>query len=90
MSYKSQSHTEFLMGALIGGAIGAVAALLLAPTSGAKLRRQVRDELLNLNGETPPPAKPKAAAHKKTTTAHAQHLKVRKGKTKKVVHPTTE
>ncbi len=34
---------NFLLGAIIGGAVGAVAALLLTPASGDKLRGDIQD-----------------------------------------------
>jgi gas vesicle protein len=39
MTLKTQQ--EFLLGALIGGAVGATAALFLTPLSGADLRKRV-------------------------------------------------
>lgn len=40
----SRDYTKgFLLGALIGGAAGAITALLLAPKSGAELRRDIAD-----------------------------------------------
>jgi gas vesicle protein len=38
-----RSTGSFLLGALLGGIIGAAAALVLAPAPGNKLRDQVRD-----------------------------------------------
>ena len=42
---------SFVAGALCGGAVGAVAALLLAPLAGQELRARVRDEVDHLVGE---------------------------------------
>jgi len=38
----------FLLGVLIGGLIGSVTALLIAPSSGKKLRRKISDRAENL------------------------------------------
>lgn len=42
MSCKKHSDFSFLAGALLGGIIGAGAALLLAPQSGEKTRKQLK------------------------------------------------
>ncbi len=42
---------SFLAGALCGGLVGAVAALLLAPTAGTELRARVMLEVDHLVGE---------------------------------------
>lgn len=89
MSYKTQTQTDFLWGALVGGAIGAITALLLAPSSGAKLRQQVRDELFDWDGETPLPKRPRTQAHRKTAV-HAKRHRAAKGKAKKESHPAQE
>lgn len=38
----------FFIGAIIGGLIGAITALLLAPASGAELRAQISDRAKNI------------------------------------------
>jgi gas vesicle protein len=43
MENDNSNTKSFFLGALIGGAIGAVAALLLAPKSGKELRRDIVD-----------------------------------------------
>ena len=43
MRDKGSSTKSFLMGALIGGAVGAITALLFAPKSGRELRRDIVD-----------------------------------------------
>jgi len=43
MGNNDSNTKSFFLGALIGGAIGAVAALLLAPKSGRELRRDIVD-----------------------------------------------
>ncbi|MCX6139963.1 MAG: YtxH domain-containing protein [Candidatus Kapabacteria bacterium] len=44
MEDNNSSYTKgFLIGAILGGAAGAVAALLLAPKSGKELRRDIAD-----------------------------------------------
>lgn len=40
-----ETQEKFLLGALIGGAIGATAALMLTPVSGYSLRRKIRQGL---------------------------------------------
>lgn len=40
---NNSNYKSFLLGTLIGGAIGAVTALLLAPKSGRELRRDIVD-----------------------------------------------
>ena len=39
--------SSFLLGVMVGGVIGGVTALLLAPTSGKKLRRKISDKAEN-------------------------------------------
>lgn len=46
----SKNQEGFLWGALVGGAVGAAAALLLTPYSGAEIRRQVRKGINRVNG----------------------------------------
>lgn len=43
MSNQDSNYKPFLIGTLIGGAIGAITALLLAPKSGRELRRDIVD-----------------------------------------------
>lgn len=43
--------TMFLAGSLCGAAVGAIAALLLAPTSGEELRGMARDRALSIRDE---------------------------------------
>jgi gas vesicle protein len=47
----SNKREEFVWGALLGGAIGAAAALLFTPYSGAEIRRHVRKGFNRLNGQ---------------------------------------
>ena len=42
---------SFLIGAVIGGLVGAIAAILLAPASGNDLRGQLRDRALKVQEE---------------------------------------
>ena len=42
---------NFLLGALIGGVIGAGLALVLAPTAGPRLREQIRDYTGSIQSE---------------------------------------
>jgi len=39
--------SSFLLGVIVGGFLGGVTALLLAPTSGKKLRRKISDKAEN-------------------------------------------
>jgi gas vesicle protein len=41
----------FLAGTICGAAVGAITALLLAPTSGEELRNQARDRALSIRDE---------------------------------------
>ena len=42
---------SFLVGAILGGLVGATAAILLAPVSGGDLRSQLRDRALKIQDE---------------------------------------
>jgi len=45
MSKTEESYTKgFVMGALIGGTVGAITALLLAPKPGSELRKDIADK----------------------------------------------
>ena len=44
MKYEESTVKPFLLGALIGGAIGTITALLLAPKSGRELRSDIADK----------------------------------------------
>lgn len=86
----TKTQQEFLIGALIGSAIGAATALFLTPLSGAALRRQVVTGFGHLNGDSPQPRKRSKAKASKAVAAHAKTAKkaVTKGKRtlKKAVH----
>ncbi len=43
MQDQDSSYKSFILGTLVGGAIGALTALLLAPKSGRELRRDIAD-----------------------------------------------
>ena len=43
--------SNFIMGAFLGALVGAVAALLLAPASGADLQTRAREKLASLRDE---------------------------------------
>ena len=64
----TKTQQEFLLGALIGGAIGAATALFLTPLSGAALRHQMTTGFGHLNGASPKP-RPKAKAKSKVRKA---------------------
>jgi len=48
MSNNGSNTKSFLLGALIGGAVGAITALLFAPKSGRELRRDIVDNSTEL------------------------------------------
>jgi gas vesicle protein len=43
---------DFLMGAMVGGLLGAMAALLLAPKSGRELRQDISEQYSNISEKT--------------------------------------
>lgn len=66
----TSTSEDFLIGALIGGAIGAAAALMLTPLSGETLRRRIAHGINMMpNGSTPKP-RSVAKEHSRTTTPH--------------------
>lgn len=69
----TRTQQEFLLGALIGGAVGAAAALIITPLSGAALRKQMANGINSLNGNEVPKKKapPKRKATKRTVGAKA-------------------
>ncbi len=51
INYQQSSYTKgFVIGAIIGGAIGAITALLLAPKSGKELRQEIAEKSNELYG----------------------------------------
>lgn len=54
-------YVGFIVGALLGGLVGATLALLLAPASGEEVRFQIRDRAITLQDEVK-----KAASDKRT------------------------
>lgn len=48
---KQNPIPTFLVGLLVGGAVGAITALLLAPQSGAETRRQIREKGVALGNQ---------------------------------------
>lgn len=82
----SKDQENFFMGALVGGAIGAAAALLLTPFSGSEIRKKVRKGFNQFNGnpikafapELPKKPKKKPStrrpAAKHTHTPAAKHI----------------
>lgn len=48
MSNNNMNTKDFLIGALIGGMVGAVSALLLAPKSGKELRHDINEHAVNV------------------------------------------
>ena len=53
MTNHHQMHPkEFLVGAVIGSLLGGVSALLMAPSSGSKIRQNIKDAYCDLNHRT--------------------------------------
>lgn len=48
---KAETQKKFVWGALIGGALGAIALLLVTPYSGDAIRRKIRRNLQRINGK---------------------------------------
>jgi len=49
---ETSGSKEFLMGAIIGGLVGAATALFLAPKSGQEMRNEINTQAGNLKGKT--------------------------------------
>jgi gas vesicle protein len=49
---ETSGSKEFLMGAIIGGLVGAATALFLAPKSGKEMRTDINTQAENLKGKT--------------------------------------
>ncbi|WP_391558785.1 YtxH domain-containing protein [Robertmurraya sp.] len=49
---ETPGSKEFLMGAIIGGLVGAATALFLAPKSGKEMRTEINTQAENLKGKT--------------------------------------
>ena len=52
MSDNNMNGKDFLLGAVVGGVIGAVTALLLAPKSGRELRGDISHQYQNVSEKT--------------------------------------
>ena len=52
MSDNNMNGKDFLLGAVVGGIIGAVTALLLAPKSGTELRADIRETAGTVTAKT--------------------------------------
>lgn len=52
MSENNMNGKDFLLGAVVGGIIGAVTALLLAPKSGNELRGDIKDTVQTVSART--------------------------------------
>lgn len=52
MSDNNMNGKDFLLGAVVGGVIGAVSALLLAPKTGKELRTDLSDQYQNVSERT--------------------------------------
>lgn len=74
---ESASTKDFVVGALIGGIIGAAAALLLAPKAGRELRQDVTAQAVNLrekSAELSAQAKEKTAGFSSTAVDKTKEL----------------
>lgn len=61
----SKDQENFLVGALVGGAFGAAAALLLTPYPGAEIRKKMRKSWDHMNGNhTKAPAHAQGSSYK--------------------------
>lgn len=52
MSDNNMNGKDFLLGAIVGGVIGAVTALLLAPKTGKELRSDISEQYQNVSEKT--------------------------------------
>mgnify|MGYP001067733932 FL=1 len=64
---------NFVFGAMLGGLVGGLLAILYAPTSGEKTRKQIEDYFVNLREEVT------RAAEEKRVELEAQLQKLRSG-----------
>lgn len=65
----SSSFGKFVFGALVGGAVGAVIGMLLAPRSGAETRELIKEELDNRYRESADVVREKSDILKEKATA---------------------
>jgi gas vesicle protein len=68
------SFGKFVLGTLVGGAIGAALGLLLAPRSGRETRELIREEFNTRYSESVETVKDKAEAVKHRIKEQADHL----------------
>src|SRR5208337_1044032 len=52
MTHKQMHTREFIIGAVVGSLLGSVAALLIAPKAGKKLRQEICDTYCDLSERT--------------------------------------
>jgi gas vesicle protein len=71
MSDNKMNGKDFMLGALVGGLIGAMAALLLAPKTGKEIRGDISDKYRDVSHKAQETAKQVAA----TTTEFADKVK---------------
>lgn len=68
------SFGKFILGTLVGGALGAVFGLLLAPRSGQETRQLIKDEFSHRYHDSVDAVKEKADAVKTRIREEANHL----------------
>lgn len=68
------SFGKFMLGTLVGGAIGAALGLLLAPRSGQETRKLIQDEFSTRYNDSVDCVKEKAEAVRAKIKEEAQHL----------------
>jgi gas vesicle protein len=68
------SFGKFILGTLVGGALGAVLGLLLAPRSGQETRQLIKDEFSHRYNDSVDAVKEKADAVKARIREEANHL----------------
>lgn len=66
----SSTSEDFLIGALIGGAIGVAAALMLTPIRGEALRKRIADGFDLLPNGSTPKRRSMAKAHSRAASMH--------------------
>jgi hypothetical protein len=82
---QGESSGEFVAGFLFGAFVGAVLALLFAPTPGEELRGQLREKGIELKER----AAELSGGGQKGGTAHAVRIQARRGRGRGVASPAS-